>query len=461
MFPHMAPRAPVYGMVCLLHGAAAAAGAAASAEPLTLGQALERIGASSEEIAVAQAGLDEAGQRVRVARSAFYPSLIGSIGYLRTIESQFDFDFAPMDPEMMLDLGELPFGQPNQWTFTLQASWNVYRGGADAARLRAARAQESSARVAFDAARAQLILDVTAAYYDAQLAGALVTIAETALAQAEETLRQIELGAREGTRAEFELVRARVARDNARPAVIQAGVDRDLAWARFRALVNLPPGAQVELTTTLEVTDEDQTGDPGEDPATAATTQARAPVEQAEAALLASEASARAALGARLPSVTVSSTYSQIAYPSGVVPGPDDFRADWNVGATLEVPLFTGGRLVGEVAASRAAARAARARLQPTRELAAVDTQAAILGRRAALATWRSSEGTVEEARRALELATLRHQEGLSTLLELDDSRLQLERAEANRARAVRDLKVARTRLSLLRNLPLAQAVAP
>jgi outer membrane protein TolC len=179
-------------------------------------------------------------------------------------------------------------------------------------------------------------------------------------------------------------------------------------------------------------------------------------VAQAEAAARASDAAARAALGARLPSVTLASTYSEIAYPEGLVPGPDDFRTDFTVGANLEIPLFTGGRLVGEAAAARAAARAARARLRQVRELAALDTQAAIEERRAALASWRASEGTVEEARRALELARLRHAEGLSTILELDDARLQLERAEVNRARALRDLKVARTRLSLLGRLPIA-----
>jgi outer membrane protein TolC len=226
----------------LLSGVLVALPALAAAEPLTLEAALARAGATGEEIAAAQAGLDEAEQGVRVARSAFFPTLTGTIGYVRTLASQFDLEI-PMDPDAMIDFGELPFGQPNQWSLTLQSAWNVYRGGADAARLRAARARAGSARLELDAARAQLLLDVTAAYHDAQLAEALVGIAEAALAQAEATLAQVELGAREGTRAEFELVRARVARDNARPAAIRARVDRDLARARLRSLVNLAPDA--------------------------------------------------------------------------------------------------------------------------------------------------------------------------------------------------------------------------
>jgi outer membrane protein len=119
------------------------------------------------------------------------------------------------------------------------------------------------------------------------------------------------------------------------------------------------------------------------------------------------------------------------------------------------VPIFTGGRLTGESAVARGAVGEARARLRQTREAAAVDTLAAIEGRRAALATWRSSEGTVEEARRAMELAALRYREGLTTLVEVGDARVELERAEANRARAARDVKVAATRVRLLAVLPL------
>jgi outer membrane protein TolC len=43
----------------------------------------------------------------------------------------------------------------------------------------------------------------------------------------------------------------------------------------------------------------------------------------------------------------------------------------------------------------------------------------------------------------------------VSTQLELSDSRLLLQQAEANRAQAARDLQVARARVALLPDLPL------
>jgi outer membrane protein TolC len=64
--------------------------------------------------------------------------------------------------------------------------------------------------------------------------------------------------------------------------------------------------------------------------------------------------------------------------------------------------------------------------------------------------------GTVEQAQRAYEIAEVRFREGLSTQLELTESRVLLQTAQANRAVAARNLQVVRVRLSVLRDLPLA-----
>jgi outer membrane protein TolC len=49
----------------------------------------------------------------------------------------------------------------------------------------------------------------------------------------------------------------------------------------------------------------------------------------------------------------------------------------------------------------------------------------------------------------------VRYREGLSTQVELNDSRLLLQQASANAALAVRNMQVARMRVALLRDLPL------
>ena len=56
---------------------------------------------------------------------------------------------------------------------------------------------------------------------------------------------------------------------------------------------------------------------------------------------------------------------------------------------------------------------------------------------------------------RAHVIAEIRYREGISTQTELNDLRIQLAQAQANRAQAARDLQVARMRLALLPALPL------
>ena len=97
----------------------------------------------------------------------------------------------------------------------------------------------------------------------------------------------------------------------------------------------------------------------------------------------------------------------------------------------------------------------ARARLQQTRELAALDTRNSIDRLTAAEASWRASSGTVDQATRAYTIADIRYREGISTQLELSDARLLLQQAQANRAVAARDLQIARARVALLKDLPL------
>jgi outer membrane protein TolC len=97
----------------------------------------------------------------------------------------------------------------------------------------------------------------------------------------------------------------------------------------------------------------------------------------------------------------------------------------------------------------------AELRLQQTRELAAVDSRSAITQVQAAYAGWQASAGTVEQAARAYQIAELRYHEGISTQTELLDSRVQLQQAQASRARAARDLQVAKMRIALLPALPL------
>ena len=260
-----------------------------------------------------------------------------------------------------------------------------------------------------------------------------------------------------GTQSEFDLLRARVTRDNQRPVVIARRADRDVAYLRLRQLVNLPPDLSLQLTTELG----DTTGLPTAEvsalvPAPGDTNpEARAPVRQASEQVAAQRGLVQAAKSGRWPAVSLTSTFSQFAYPTSAFPGSSDFLTDWTVGLGVSVPLFTGGRLGGDAQVAKANLRDAELRLSQTRKFARLDGQSTRTQVEAAAAAYDASAGTVEQADRAYQIADLRYREGLSTQTELLDARVALQLAQVTRARAARDLQVARMRLFLLPALPL------
>ncbi|MBA2459925.1 MAG: TolC family protein [Gemmatimonadales bacterium] len=493
-------------LACLLLAPAAAVKAqipapTAAPRPLSLEGALGLAERESEAVGIARADLGRARGERRRARSGYLPQLNGSASYQRTLRSQFSAlqseggEGEPVTPpeecarfvprpglpvEERLDsleavvectsnadpfagLGDLPFGRENTYRFGLSFSQSLFTGGRLSGQTQAAGAGVRSAELGLTSARAQLLLDVTSAYYDATLADRLVSIARATLQQADTTLSQTQLARQVGNQSEFDLLRARVTRDNQRPILIQREADRDLAYYRLKQLINLPLQQPLALTTTLgdsAMVDSTSLAELVEVPGDTATA-ARLPVLQAAEGVESQQGLLRVARSQRLPQLSLLSDYAELGYPSDGSPFGTDYLSDWTVSVALQLPLFTGGRIRGDVEVARANLDQARLRHQQTRELAQVDARSAELQLQSAIAGWEASAGTEEQATRAYQIAEVRYREGISTQTELNDLRIQLAQAQATRARAARDLQVARTRLALLPALPLEGSMAP
>jgi outer membrane protein TolC len=431
---------------------------------LSLTEAVGHAFRGGEGVRVAEAGLLRArGQRFE-ARSGFFPRVGGTVGYTRTLRSEFSaLAGAPGDSAGNPFEGlELPFGQRNRYDVGLEASQTVFAGGQVIARSRVAEAGVRSAALDVASARAQLELDVTEAYYGAVLSDRLVSIADATLEQAESTLRQVRASQGVGESAEFDVLRAQVARDNQRPVVIQRRADRELAYMRLKQLLDVAQDDSLELTTDLPVRDLVAAAKGGSSDSAAAidadtSTAQRAAVRQALELVGVRENLRRAAFGARLPVIALTSQWGRVAYPREGLPGWSDMRSNWTVGVQVQLPLMTGGAQRGAELKAQADVVEARARLDQTRELAALDARSALERLEAAESAWQASAGTVEQAERAHRIAEIRFREGLSTQLELADARLMLQQAEMNRAVAARDVEVARTVVRLLPDLPLVR----
>ncbi len=464
-----------------------------AAVSLSLADALRMATGASESIGLAQAGAQRAQGQQLQARSAMMPQLATSLAWTKTLQNQFEAitrqsnsgnnngggaDTTAENPITRI------FASPYNTTFGITASQPLYTGGRAAAGVRAARIGRESAEIGITSAKAQVQLDVTQAYYDAVLTDRLVQIAESSLVQSERTLRQVQLTRSVGSASEFELIRARVTRDNQRPSWLQSRTNRDLAYVRLHQLLNLPLDRALSLSdgiveaaapagvntpsapiTTVNVSSaEVLTIDPSVRAevsrvlaSTDTSAKTRAPVRQALKGVEQAQQQLKATKSQWRPSITATSNYQRLAYPDNGLPSAlSDFFPNWTAGVGISFPFFTGGRVKGEVLAAEATVKEAELRLQQAEEGAALDARNSVAQLEQAEAAWQASVGTAEQATRSYDIAEVRFREGISTQLELSETRVQLQQALANRAKAARDLQVARVRLQLLRDLPLA-----
>jgi outer membrane protein len=437
----------------------------APARVLTLEDALALAEAGNEQVVIAEAGVARARGGEARARSERLPQLSGSASYDRTIKSEFEGIFdAGSFGDGSDGFADLPFGQANVYRLGLSFSQPLYTGGRIRAQEAQARLSRENAAHTLTSTRAQLALDVAQAFYDAALADRYVTIAEETYAQADRSFQQTRTQREAGRVSEFELLRAQVDRDTLQPQVVRSRATREVAYLRLKQLIDLPLAAPLQLSANLD----DARPAPAArfagalaeaEAAAGPAPRLRLAITQAENGVRAGEEGVIVAGSQRRPAVAVNSLYGLVNYPSRL-PAFDDWRTNWTVGLAVTLPLLTGGRIKADEAMAKADVDEARARLQLTRELSDLDAASARSDLRAARAEWEASAGTIDQAARAYTIAELRFREGLSTQLELSDSRLLLAQAQVNRARAARDLQIARVRYALLPDLPLGGGAA-
>ena len=464
----------------------------AAPQTISLSDALKLAEKISHPLRTAEAGLLRARGQQMQARASYLPQINGSANYQRTIESQFQAlskgtsssstttgssttaSTGASKDTSSNGIGSISkiFAAPNTVILGLSVSQNIFTAGRLDAATKSTEAARTSAELNLDAARAQLALDVAKAYYDAVASEQLVQIADSTLAQAERTLQQTQISRSIGASAEFDLLRARVTRDNQRPVVIQARGSRDVALLRLRQLLGI--SLTTPLTLTTPIRDDGIAGAepaavqlsqpmmlPGRETGVVADTSVahRSTVKAAEANVTSQEYALRAANWNRLPSVQFSSLYQRFGYPPDGTFLPNSFSQfypNWTAAVGLSFPVFLGGKLTGDRMIAEANYAEAKQTLAQTKELAELDALTALTTLNQSLAAYAASVGTDEQAAKAYSIAEVRYREGISTQVELEQSRTQYQQARLNRVTAARDLEVARLRVALLKDLPLS-----
>jgi len=163
----------------------------------------------------------------------------------------------------------------------------------------------------------------------------------------------------------------------------------------------------------------------------------RPDLRQAEQQLVAANARIGVAKAAFFPQIALTGLFGvESASLSDLFTGP---ARVWQVGPTVTLPIFHGGRLRSSLRVAEARQQQALIQYQQAIQQAFRETEDALVFHRKVQDIRRERERRVTAARRTLALATLRYENGLSGYLDVLDAQRQLFSAEIDLASTTRD----------------------
>ena len=168
----------------------------------------------------------------------------------------------------------------------------------------------------------------------------------------------------------------------------------------------------------------------------------RADYRSAQASLKAAELQVRSAKATRLPTIQLNVSDGQ----SGTTPAHN--VNTYLVGGTIDFPVFTGGRIRGEIQEAEGALREAQAALDANRAQIETDVQAALSGVQWALMEVETSAGNVKLSRQEVDFTRSRFSQGISDNTEVVNAQDRLEQADNAHIRAQYNLGLARANLA-------------
>jgi outer membrane protein TolC len=421
--------------VLLLVLVATLAGAAERPElprQLTLSQALTIALSNSTLIRTAQARLEEASGQYAQARSALVPqvdfnahqsyltiNLIGLGIEIPTVPQGKTRPFGSMDARVALSQDLINIANREAW--------------------KSSRSRQQSSRLLVDNAREVVVLDVVAAYLQALRAKAsLDTLAEqTKLANVLYKLTEDQM--KQGVSAPLEANRARQqvnSLEQQRQEAEQSYIASKLSLANL---------VQARITADFEVSDEaaygvDTTLD--RDSALASAFASRPDYRSAQADVRAAELQVQSIKAYRIPTLNTSFSDGQ----SGISPANN--VNTYRLTATINVPLFTGGRIRGQIEEAEGVLREAQTGLSQLRSQIETDVLTAMAGVEWALKEVATSAENVKLSRQEVELTRERFTQGVTDNTEVVNAQDRVSRADHARVRALYTLGLARANLA-------------
>jgi outer membrane protein len=326
----------------------------------TLREAIDLAFAQNPDLAAAAARIGEAEARVAEAAANFYPKLTARVEYTYTDNPALAFSNIVAQRRFNFGMDINHPGWVENFRPEIVGSWNLYRGGQDAALKKAAELGVEAVELERSALRNRLAAAVTAAYYALLTAPQRVAVARRSIDAVESELRHTRDRVAEGMALKADVLSLEVRAAEAHEAELKTRNAIDLARSALKTLLG---------SETAELWEPGEATMPAPAPAGRFATlfeQALAQRPEMQAArrqILIRQEELEAAHGARLPRVNAYAAYGQ----NSRSPDFAFSRDNGTIGVSAEVDLFSGGAVSARIAQAERRLAEAQAVEQRTR----------------------------------------------------------------------------------------------
>lgn len=406
-------------------------------QPITLAQALELAKRSNRQLQVSQLELERSRAALREAQAALFPTVgvSADVTRQRTVSETYNVKVQQQGQEGLPPaFREQIDPAPSTTNFNGQAqlSYDIYTSGSRQANIRSAEEQVRFNELAVENQAEEIRLTVSTDYYNLQQRDEQVRIAQSAVANAQASLRDAEALERAGVGTRFDVLRSQVNLANSQQDLTNAISLQQIARRQLAArlslpqLVNITAADPVRLAGLWNQTLEQSI---------ILALQNRPDLQQQLAQRNINEQQRRQALAALGPQVSLIASYQLFDQFNDNISVADGY----SVGVRATLNLFDGGAARARAAQARANIAIAETNFAEQRNQIRFQVEQAFSTQQSSLENVQTANTALEQAREALRLARLRFQAGVGTQTDVINSENDLTRAEGNRITAILD----------------------
>jgi outer membrane protein len=306
-------------------------------------------------------------------------------------------------------------------------------------RYQAAQSTVGASKATSLSTREQVILLVVSQYIGTLRAMANVEASQSRVDLAQALYDQAADLQKEGVGTGIDTLRANVELQNEKQRLIEAQNDRETSLFGLSKLLNLDPRQRIELGDSLSFFDTPQ---PEAEPSIEAALAERQEWKSLESQIKSAEFQKKASQDSRLPSLRFDGNFAYVG-TSGNTTLPT-----YTYEASVDLPLFTGGRIHAEVVRADLQIRALEQQRADLRNQIALDVKTALLNLSSARSEVQVANLGVQLSREEVDQARDRFKAGVANNIEVIQAQDSLSRANDNQIAALYRFNQARADLA-------------